>query len=148
MKRELGPVTPGELLQRKFLEPMGISQYRLAKEIGVPSQRISEIVAGHEAITADTDLRLSGAETPTTQAQRVIERAREGALVTDLMESGRRVLTRDQVMPGVSEMIPDLQVEATFPDGRKLVTLHHPIDAPLSAPESTDVPPGASEAID
>lgn len=73
MKRELGPVTPGELLQRKFLEPMGISQYRLAKEIGVPSQRISEIVAGHEAITADTDLRLSGAETPTTQAQRVIE---------------------------------------------------------------------------
>lgn len=58
MKRELDPVTPGELLQQEFLEPMGISQYRLAKEIGVPAQRISEIVAGHRAITADTDLRL------------------------------------------------------------------------------------------
>lgn len=58
MKRELDPVAPGELLHHEFLEPMGISQYRLAKEIGVPPQRISEIVAGHRAITADTDLRL------------------------------------------------------------------------------------------
>lgn len=58
MKRELDPVTPGELLQEEFLVPMGISQYRLAKEIGVPPQRISEIVAGHRAITSDTDLRL------------------------------------------------------------------------------------------
>ncbi len=58
MKRELDPVTPGELLQQEFLVPVGISQYRLAKEIGVPPQRISEIVAGHRAITADTNLRL------------------------------------------------------------------------------------------
>ena len=58
----------------------------------------------------------------------VIERAREGALVSDLMDEGRTVLTRDQVMEGVSEMVADVQVEATFPDGRKLVTLHHPID--------------------
>ena len=43
------------------------------------------------------------------------------------MSAGREVLTREQVMPGVAEMIPDIQVEATFPDGRKLVTLHHPI---------------------
>jgi urease gamma subunit len=57
----------------------------------------------------------------------VIERAREGALVADLMEQGRTVLTREQVMGGVAEMIADVQVEATFPDGRKLVTLHHPI---------------------
>ena len=57
----------------------------------------------------------------------VIERAREGALVEDLMSSGREVLTRDQVMDGVAEMITDVQVEATFPDGRKLVTLHEPI---------------------
>lgn len=56
--RELNPVTPGELLSEEFLKPMGISQYRLAKEIGVPAQRISEIVAGKRAITADTDLRL------------------------------------------------------------------------------------------
>ena len=57
----------------------------------------------------------------------VIERAREGALVEDLMSSGREVLSRADVMDGVAEMITDVQVEATFPDGRKLVTLHEPI---------------------
>ena len=56
MKR-LEPITPGELLSEEFLKPMGISQYRLAKEIGVPAQRISEIVLGKRSITADTDLR-------------------------------------------------------------------------------------------
>jgi antitoxin HigA-1 len=55
---KLKPVTPGELLLEEFLAPMGISMYRLAKEIGVPAQRIGEIVAGRRAITADTDLRL------------------------------------------------------------------------------------------
>ena len=54
----LAPVTPGELLLEEFLLPMGITRYRLAKEIGVPAQRIGEIVAGRRAITADTDLRL------------------------------------------------------------------------------------------
>jgi len=57
----------------------------------------------------------------------VIERAREGARVADLMERGRTVLTRDQVMDGVAELLVDVQVEATFPDGRKLVTIHSPI---------------------
>ncbi|WP_432940151.1 urease subunit gamma [Kribbella sp. CA-253562] len=57
----------------------------------------------------------------------VIERAREGALVAELMESGRTVLTRDDVMPGVAELLHDVQVEASFPDGRKLVTVHNPI---------------------
>lgn len=58
----------------------------------------------------------------------VIERARDGdASVAELMEAGRDVLTSDDVMPGVAEMVRDVQVEATFPDGRKLVTLHHPI---------------------
>ncbi len=52
------PVTPGELLSEEFLKPMRITQYRLAKEIGVPAQRIGDIVAGKRAITADTDLRL------------------------------------------------------------------------------------------
>ena len=56
--KTLEPITPGELLREEFLRPMGISQYRLAKELGVPVQRISEIVAGNRAITADTDLRL------------------------------------------------------------------------------------------
>ena len=53
----LKPITPGEILLEEFLKPMGISQYRLAKEIGVPAQRISEIVAGRRSVTADTDLR-------------------------------------------------------------------------------------------
>ena len=56
--QRLNPMMPGELLYEEFLEPMGLSQYRLAKEIGVPAQRISDIVAGKRAITADTDLRL------------------------------------------------------------------------------------------
>jgi len=55
---KINPVTPGELLLEELLKPMGISQYRLAKEIGVPAQRIGEIVAGKRAVTADTDLRL------------------------------------------------------------------------------------------
>jgi urease subunit gamma/beta len=59
----------------------------------------------------------------------VIERAREGALVSDLMEQGRDVLGPDDVMDGVGEMLHDVQVEATFPDGRKLVTIHDPIGA-------------------
>jgi len=54
----LKPVTPGELLREEFLKPMGLTRYRLAKEIGVPAQRIGEIVAGKRAVTADTDLRL------------------------------------------------------------------------------------------
>ena len=55
---KLEPITPGEMLMEEFLKPMVLSQYRLAKEIGVPAQRISEIVAGKRTITADTDLRL------------------------------------------------------------------------------------------
>ena len=58
MMTKLKPVSPGELLSEEFLKPMDISQYRLAKEIGVPAQRIGAIVAGKRAITADTDLRL------------------------------------------------------------------------------------------
>jgi addiction module HigA family antidote len=56
--RKLKPVKPGELLLEEFLMPMEISQYRLAKEIGVPAQRIRDIVAAKRAIIADTDLRL------------------------------------------------------------------------------------------
>ena len=57
----------------------------------------------------------------------ILEGARDGAPVADLMERGARLLTREQVMDGVPEMIPDIQVEATFPDGTKLVTVHEPV---------------------
>lgn len=57
----------------------------------------------------------------------VLEGARDGRSVADLMEAGAHVITRDQVMEGVPEMIHDVQVEATFPDGTKLVSVHHPI---------------------
>lgn len=57
----------------------------------------------------------------------ILEGARDGRSVSDLMEEGSNVLTRDAVMPGISDMIHDVQVEATFPDGTKLVTVHRPI---------------------
>ena len=57
----------------------------------------------------------------------VVEGARDGRTVADLMEAGAHVIARDQVMEGIPEMIHDVQVEATFPDGTKLVTVHHPI---------------------
>lgn len=57
MKTKIAPVSPGEMLEEEFLKPLGLSKYRLAKSIGVPAQRIGEIVAGNRSITADTDLR-------------------------------------------------------------------------------------------
>ena len=57
----------------------------------------------------------------------IVEGARDGRTVADLMEAGAHVITRDQVMEGIPEMIHDIQVEATFPDGVKLVTVHEPI---------------------
>jgi urease gamma subunit len=72
-------------------------------------------------------VRLNYPETAALLTTWVIERAREGRSVADLMVEGRAVLTREDVMDGVAEMLPDIQVEATFPDGRKLVTIHQPI---------------------
>jgi urease subunit gamma len=57
----------------------------------------------------------------------ILEGARDGRTVAELMSYGTTLLTRDDVMEGIPEMIPDIQVEATFPDGTKLVTVHHPI---------------------
>ena len=56
--RAIAPVSPGEMLEEEFLKPLGLTKYRLAKDIGVPPQRIGDIVAGKRAISADTDLRL------------------------------------------------------------------------------------------
>ena len=72
-------------------------------------------------------LRLNQPEAVALLTSFVLEGARDGRSVTDLMDEGRRVLGRADVMDGVPELIPDVQVEATFPDGTKLVTIHEPI---------------------
>ena len=72
-------------------------------------------------------VRLNYPETVALLSTWVIERARDGVGVAELMHTGRSVLTRDEVMPDVVDMLTEVQVEATFPDGRKLVTLHQPI---------------------
>nr|WP_245349531.1 urease subunit gamma [Brachybacterium fresconis] len=73
-------------------------------------------------------VRLNHPEAVALLSTWVIERARDGRTVEDLMEVGREVLSREQVLPDVPALLTDVQVEATFPDGCKLVTLHHPID--------------------
>ncbi|MER8185808.1 urease subunit gamma [Kitasatospora sp. NPDC094015] len=72
-------------------------------------------------------LRLNHPEAVALITSHVLEGARDGRSVAELMESGRHVLGRKDVMEGIAEMIPDVQVEATFPDGTKLVTVHGPI---------------------
>ena len=72
-------------------------------------------------------LRLNYPEAVAVISSFLLERARDGQGVAELMDVGRRVLTRDDVMEGVPEMIKDVQIEATFPDGTKLVTVHRPI---------------------
>ncbi|MDD4931849.1 MAG: urease subunit gamma [Methylacidiphilaceae bacterium] len=68
----------------------------------------------------------------------ILEGARDGRSVAELMSFGTTILTKDDVMDGVSEMIEEVQVEATFPDGTKLVTVHHPIRSAKKAPEQDD----------
>lgn len=72
-------------------------------------------------------VRLNYPESVALLSTWVIERARDGVGVAELMESGRAVLSRDQVLPDVADMLTEVQVEATFPDGRKLVTIHQPV---------------------
>jgi urease subunit gamma len=72
-------------------------------------------------------LKLNHPEAVALISAAILEGARDGRSVAELMSEGRRVLTREDVMPGIAEMIPEIQVEATFPDGTKLVTVHHPI---------------------
>ena len=72
-------------------------------------------------------LKLNYPEAVALISAAVMEGARDGKSVAQLMSEGRAVLTRDDVMEGVPEMIPDIQVEATFPDGTKLVTVHQPV---------------------
>ena len=72
-------------------------------------------------------LKLNYPEAVALISAAIMEGARDGRTVAQLMSEGAKILTRDDVMEGIPEMIPDIQVEATFPDGTKLVTVHHPI---------------------
>jgi urease subunit gamma len=72
-------------------------------------------------------LRLNHPEATAVITAFLLEGARDGRTVADLMEAGRHVLSREDVLDGVPEMLPEVQVEATFPDGTKLVTVHEPI---------------------
>lgn len=76
-------------------------------------------------------LRLNYPEAIALISLEIIEGARDGRSVAELMQLGRTVLTRDQVMEGVAEMVDEVQIEATFPDGTKLVTVHEPIQEAL-----------------
>jgi urease subunit gamma len=72
-------------------------------------------------------VKLNHPESIALIADFVVEGARDGRSVAELMDAAAKILTREQVMPGIAEMIHDVQVEATFPDGTKLVTVHDPI---------------------
>lgn len=72
-------------------------------------------------------LKLNYPEAIAVITYEILEGARDGKSVAELMDSGRQILRREDVMEGIAEMIHDIQVEATFPDGTKLVTVHHPI---------------------
>jgi urease subunit gamma len=72
-------------------------------------------------------LKLNYPEAVALISAAIMEGARDGRTVAELMSEGAKILTREDVMDGIPEMIPDIQVEATFPDGTKLVTVHHPI---------------------
>jgi urease gamma subunit len=75
----------------------------------------------------DRGVKLNHPEAVALISDFILEGARDGKSVADLMQAGAHVITRAQVMDGIAEMIPDIQVEATFPDGTKLVTVHEPI---------------------
>ncbi len=77
----------------------------------------------------------------------VVEGARDGRSVADLMRDGATVLTRDQVMEGIAEMLHEIQVEATFPDGTKLVTVHQPIRAPAAKKPSAKAKPAPKPKV-
>jgi urease subunit gamma len=85
-------------------------------------------VAGELALSRKArGLKLNYPEAVALITSQLLEWARDGRSVAELMSAGRTILTRDDVMDGIAEMIQEIQVEATFPDGTKLVTVHHPV---------------------
>ncbi len=91
----------------------------------------------------DRGLKMNFPEAVALITDFVVEGARDGRSVAELMRDGATVLTRDQVMEGIAEMLHDIQVEATFPDGTKLVTVHQPIRAAVAKKPSAKAKPAA-----
>lgn len=95
----------------------------------VEKERLHIFLASELALKRkERGLKLNYPESVAIISSFILEGARDGRTVAELMESGRHVLTSDDVMEGVPEMISDIQMEATFPDGTKLVTVHNPIN--------------------
>ncbi|KOP65441.1 urease subunit gamma [Paenibacillus solani] len=94
----------------------------------VEKEKLQIFLAGELALKRKArGLKLNYPEAVAIITSFILEGARDGKSVAKLMEEGKHVLTRDDVMDGVPEMIADIQAEATFPDGTKLVTVHNPI---------------------
>jgi urease subunit gamma/beta len=93
-------------------------------------------------------LKLNYPEAVALISAAILEGARDGRSVAELMGAGAEILSEDDVMPGVPELIPEVQVEATFPDGTKLVTVHSPIRPSAAARATAGTPTGAVETLD
>ncbi|CAM5255707.1 Urease subunit gamma [Streptomyces violarus] len=117
-RRRLSPVGRG-LTARLPCPERAAEQYGTQAQCRPPGQ-------GQRSAGPD-GLKLNHPEAVALIASHILEGARDGRTVAELMSSGRKLLHRDDVMEGVPEMIHDVQVEATFPDGTKLVTVHEPI---------------------
>ena len=119
-KQVQGRLAPGGSGQNPAFLPMNLT----------PREKDHLLIAMAASVARrrlDRGVKLNHPEAVALITDFVVEGARDGRSVADLMQEGARVLTRDQVMGGIAEMIPDVQVEATFPDGTKLVTVHEPI---------------------
>jgi urease subunit gamma len=113
----------GETWRKRF--PRKIATMHLSPH--EQERLLVHVAAGVAAARRARGLRLNYPESVAILTSWVYEAARDGRTVADLMEAGRHVLGRDDVMEGIPEMVDEVQIEATFPDGTKLVTLHQPI---------------------
>lgn len=119
------------LLQRTAQHRTALSDHHTAKTMELTPREKDKLLIFTAALLAERrkarGLKLNYPEAMALISAAVMEGARDGKTVAQLMSEGRSVLTRADVMDGIAEMIPDIQVEATFPDGTKLVTVHQPI---------------------
>jgi urease subunit gamma len=122
------PAGPGYQLQKKYCTFLTLNQNLLMHLTARETEKLLLYLAGELAEKRKArGLKLNYPEAIALISSRLQEAARDGRSVADLMQFGATILTRDDVMEGIPEMIHEIQIEATFPDGTKLVTVHHPI---------------------